>query len=110
MLAGGGDGPADWEDQTESAGPGEWRARPRYPITVPRDRVERILLGAQEDGCAVLITYAGGSEPGSLRAIHPALLFTFSRDVRSWPRYVLAFCHLRQAPRTFRIDRIREIA
>ena len=52
------------------------------------------------------MTYQGGTGPGTTeRAVDPyALVF------RSGWWYLVGYCHLRQGMRTFRVDRIRDIA
>lgn len=51
----------------------------------------------------VEIRYYGGSQPGKLRTISPAALFM----VKDMPQaYMLAYCHTRQANRTFLVEKV----
>lgn len=66
--------------------------------------LERIRRGARQQR-RIEMSYQSGSEPGvRLRQVDPyALVF------RSGWWYFVGYCHLRQAMRTFRVDRIREL-
>ena len=68
-----------------------------------KNPVTRILDAAAETSTPIRIYYFGGSEPGSSRLITPIDLL---RAGGQEAEYVRAFCHLRQANRTFRIDLI----
>ena len=81
----------------------EWRSRVQRSVSVSKSPVSRVLDTAAKTSTPVKIRYFGGSEPGASRYITPIdLLGRGSRE----PRYVRAFCHLRQTNRTFRIDLI----
>ncbi len=82
-------------------------------IADPRERVlatqvlQRIGSGNSFD-----FQYFGGSEPGKSRQVLPVLLFTTAVDDMPCgvgdpnPIYLLAWCQSRNAPRTFRLDRM----
>jgi hypothetical protein len=68
--------------------------------------------------------YTGGSAPGSVRAVHPILLFyqdyftyfqfrtddpTEYPEFNESPLYLLGWCQTRQAARTFRLDRMETV-
>lgn len=99
----------------------EWMRLPRLPlfagdlpeISDPRERelatqiLQRIRSGEPFD-----FQYFGGSKPGKSRQVLPVLLFTTTVDDMpcgggdQGPIYLLAWCQSRNAPRTFRLDRI----
>jgi hypothetical protein len=99
----------------------EWMRLPRLPwladdlpeIPDPRESelaaqiLQRIRSGASFD-----FQYFGGSEPGKSRQVLPVLLFTTAVDDMPCgvgdpnPIYLLAWCQSRNAPRTFRLDRM----
>lgn len=64
------------------------------------------LRGAIHEGRSIAITYLSGSDPQpQQRHVDPyALVYRRGR----W--YIAAHCHLRQAVRTFRVDRMQELA
>jgi predicted DNA-binding transcriptional regulator YafY len=68
-------------------------------------RLEVIRRGARRQQ-RLQMTYQGSTEPGTTeRGVDPyALVF------RSGWWYLVGYCHLRQGMRTFRVDRIRDIA
>ncbi len=65
--------------------------------------------------------YSGGTEPGAVRTVRPILLFypdycphrmfyedpTELPEFNQTPFYLLAWCQSRNAPRTFRLDRMQ---
>jgi len=73
----------------------------RHPQAVVRDRVPPELEKALQTGEAILIEYLSARGEISRRWVLPLRL-----DERSGIRYLVAYCHLRQAERSFRIDRI----
>lgn len=76
----------------------EWEGQPRTLITESSDPLARRILTAARSGSPLTITYRG--EP---RTITPLHLF----EVDDFPAtYCTAYCHLRQAGRTFRLDRM----
>ena len=107
------------DDLPESSGPLEswlrlpiqpvWH-RPDLDILDAPDHPFHLILQAIRTNAAISILYHGGSSPGSPRVISPALVFTKLRPTpanpATAPHYVLAWCHHRQALRTFRLDRI----
>ena len=99
----------------------EWLRLPRIPVLaedlpeIPdsheRELVTQILQRIRS-GNPLNFQYFGGSEPGKTRQVLPVLLFTTAVDDLPCgvgepnPMYLLAWCLLRNAPRTFRLDRI----
>lgn len=81
----------------------EWNGLPRRPVRESSDPIVLACLVAAGQGKALSIYYHGGSTPGRLRKLSPELVFQLPGHP---PRYVAGYCHLRQAPRIFRIDRI----
>lgn len=81
----------------------EWNALPRQPVRESRDPTVVACLTAANEGKALPLYYHGGSTPGRLRKVSPELVFHLPGHDQ---RYVAGYCHLRQAPRIFRIDRI----
>lgn len=80
-----------------------WKNLPRHPVTSSDHPLTATLLRAAADGRAVALYYHGGSQPGRLRRFSPELVF---RPEGLRHDYVSGFCHLRQAPRVLRVDRI----
>ena len=66
-------------------------------------RVFEPLRRGLKDGLLVEIAYPGASGENAKRRIFPEVIF---RAGETW--YVSAFCHVREEPRTFRLDRISE--
>lgn len=94
----------------------EWLSRPIQPVLDHLDMTGRIheeiinwahLRKAMHRRSSLTIHYHGGTEPGRLRRITPALVFHKLDDDGIPPLYVLAWCHLRKEHRTFRLDRMR---
>jgi len=100
-----------------------WLRLPRFPVLCDdlpriaepheRDLAARILRGIRS-GAPLDFHYLGGSEPGKSRQVLPVLIFTTSLDSSpsdsegpKKPLYLLAWCLVRNAPRTFRFDRIQ---
>ena len=81
----------------------EWNSLPRQPVLESRDPIVIACLAAADDGKPLPLYYHGGSTPGRLRKLSPELVFQLPGHT---PRYVAGYCHLRQAPRIFRIDHI----
>ena len=81
----------------------EWNALPRQPVRESRDPIVVACLAAADEGRALALYYHGGSSAGRLRKVSPELVFQLPGHAG---RYVAGYCHLRQAPRIFRIDRI----
>jgi hypothetical protein len=99
----------------------EWQRLPRLPVIsadLPQiaDPQERALaariLQRIRSGSPLDFQYFGGSEPGKLRRVLPALVFSTAVDDMPYgegvpnPTCLLAWCFTRSAPRTFRLDRI----
>jgi len=81
----------------------DWQFAPRLPCrTLPRRH--HTLLEASQCGRPVLITYLGGTAPHEPRAIIP--LHFYSVEGYEPHLYLDALCLERDAPRTFRLDRI----
>lgn len=73
------------------------------PVSAPSEHVIA-LAEASSQGERLEISYRGGSDRVTTRRIDPYGL------AKLGPWYVVAYCHLRQDLRTFRVDRIRSIA
>ena len=100
-----------------------WQRLPRLPLTRrqlaqfrdTRDNesfIAALLIHRIHIGKPVTFTYHGGSTPGQPRTALPTFLFTvptdlLNPDLAREPFYLLAHCTSRNAPRTFRLDRIR---
>ena len=81
----------------------EWRDADRVTIETSRDPLAKLLLEACRTGDGVDIIYFGGSTPGASRVIYPHRLF----KVKGYNSiYVEAYCRIRKADRTFRLDKI----
>jgi len=65
-----------------------WERRPLLPLRKGRESRETTLIAASREKQSVLITYDGGSAPGSERVISPVLLFLKPRvkDLKNWLR------------------------
>lgn len=81
----------------------KWTDRPRIPVHESDDPVTAKLLNHSVEGRPLPLFYHGGSHPGRLRHFSPDLLF---RHERGRHTYVSGFCHLQEAPRILRLDRI----
>ncbi len=111
----------------------EWKRIPRVEIT-PEDLPDHNdphqrdlaadILSRIHHGTSFAFRYLGGSDPGVVRQVLPVLLFRLDYfsyyhdrcedpadipDPDVVPFYLLAWCQTRNAPRTFRLDRIRAI-
>ncbi len=62
------------------------------------------LQEALQRGCSILLHYTSGQGVISTRRVDPIRI-----DVRMGRAYLIGFCHLRQAERSFRVDRIQSI-
>lgn len=105
----------------------EWLRIPQQPLlelsevpTTDRETAS-VLFHHIHKGTRISITYHGGTEPNTKRSITPVLLFQKIANpyalvnyptpfdpsmIEVPPTYLLAYCHLRKATRTFRLDRI----
>lgn len=65
-----------------------WERRPLLPLRTGRNSRESALIAASHGKQSALITYDGGSTPGSERVISPVLLFLKPRvkDLKEWLR------------------------
>ena len=81
----------------------EWADRPRIPVQDANDPLTASLLMHSAEGQPLPLFYFGGSHPGRLRRFSPDLVF---RHERGRHLYVTGYCHLEQAPRILRLDRI----
>ena len=81
----------------------EWNALPRLPVRASRDRVIAHSLAMAAAGQPMSFYYHGGHSPGRLRKVSPELVFRLPGHDHA---YLSGYCHLRHAPRVFRIDRI----
>lgn len=82
----------------------EWQAAKRIPIVESHDELERRVLRAIRVGEAVSIVYAGGTRPGEVRRVRPAMLY---RVEGFGGAYLTGYCEARGDIRTFRLDRVR---
>ena len=73
----------------------------RHATAVVQDRIPPELEKALQTGEAILIEYLSARGEVSRRWVLPLRL-----DERSGTRYLVAYCHLRRAERSFRLDRI----
>ncbi len=91
-------------------GPGDddplqnWLGRPHLPVLVLDEEPGAQIILAMLHRAAVAFTYYGGSTPGKLRTVRPSEVFRLEED---GPVYVRAWCEIRRAERTFRLDRAR---
>lgn len=90
--------PAERDRATELAG----RLRTRARAGSARPAVARVLDEAVRQRTVIALTYRDAEGSVTRRAVEPAALATTNGH---W--YLLGFCRLRDAPRWFRIDRIR---
>lgn len=81
----------------------EWAELPRIPVHESDDSIVTALLSNALQGRPLPLYYQGGSQPGRLRRFSPELVF---RHEHGRHIYVSGFCHLREAPRILRVDRI----
>lgn len=99
----------------------EWLRLPRLPVVSvdlpqiadPQERdLAALILQRIRSGRPFDFQYFGGSEPGKLRCVLPVLVFTTALDDLPCdagdpnPLYLLGWCQSRNAPRTFRLDRM----
>ena len=103
----------------------EWMRQPRLNL-LPGDlpsipdpdqrEVATQILRRMQSGTPFPFRYFGGSQPGTRRQVLPVMLFTTddedaaSLEFELGPIYLLAWCQSRNAPRTFRLDRMRTAA
>lgn len=82
----------------------EWLQAPRLPILESADLKERFFIRALRLNRPVGFAYLGGSQAGSVRHVHPVLLY----HVQGYPSaYLTGYCETRQEVRTFRLDRVQ---
>ena len=113
---------------------GEWRRIPRLEIAPedlpdhndPHQRaLAEDIFPRIRNGTPYTFRYLGGSQPGGVRTVLPVQLFRLDYfsyfyyrcddpadipDPDVVPFYLLAWCQARNAPRTFRLDRMRAIS
>jgi predicted DNA-binding transcriptional regulator YafY len=80
-----------------------WRDLPRTPLARSDDPMTDSLCHAAAMRRDVTILYDGGSQPGASRRISPLGVFKVEGYLGV---YVNAVCHVRNADRTFRVERI----
>ena len=81
----------------------EWLTSARIPLLKSDDPTERFFLRALNLKEPVTFAYYGGEHPGTIRQVHPVLLYR----VQGYPAaYLTAYCLERQEIRVFRLDRI----
>ena len=110
-----------WVSETDPEWLTDWLRLPRRPllredlqqIPVPGQRqLAAQILRRMRSGTPFPFLYFGGSDPGTRRQVLPVMLFTTAADTAPCqselgPVYLLAWCQSRNAPRTFRLDRMR---
>ena len=105
----------------------EWLRLPMLPVVSEADlegchdqhvlNVASRIRAGFGGGEALVFRYHGGSEPGRVRSVLPVLLFrkfdpagsdggTKPLVTTPGPIYLLAHCRIREAARTFRLDRM----
>ncbi|MFV0416753.1 MAG: WYL domain-containing protein [Chthoniobacterales bacterium] len=82
----------------------KWQSAARQPVRSSLDPLINHLLYAAENEQKIAINYEGGSHFGETRRISPGLIFRCEGYSGTW---VDAYCHTREAQRTFAIERIR---
>jgi hypothetical protein len=89
-----------------------WRRRPRHPLWEAGHPDVVALIRAAELSLPVRLVYFGGSTPGLARWFTPSLVFQvheMEAEDAFAPVYVSGWCHVRQAHRTLRLDRLQLI-
>lgn len=90
-------------------GPGElvrWREAKRSLLATVNTPTLKTLAEAAAAGERLVVRYYGGTQWGAPREITPGALF---RVEGFWPTYLEAFCHDRQAMRTFVVERMEVV-
>ena len=80
-----------------------WRTLPRTPLSDSDDPFAAAIIRAAAARRDLWIVYEGGGNPGESRKISPLGVFTVEGRAGT---YAEAFCHKREARRTFRVERI----
>jgi len=83
-----------------------WRNQPRTPLTDSDDPFAAAIIRAAAARRELWIVYEGGGNPGESRKISPLGVFTVEGRAGT---YAEAFCHKREARRTFRVERISSV-
>jgi len=83
-----------------------WRNLPRTALTSSDDPFAAAMIRAAAARRDLWIVYQGGSNPGESRKVTPLGVFTVEGYAGI---YVEAFCHKRDARRTFRVERIASV-
>ena len=78
-----------------------WMKARRTPVFESSDPVVQFLIWSVLNQQPVEFKYWGGSEPGRLRSVMPALVFHVENSVKL---YLAGYCHVRQQERVFRVD------
>lgn len=92
---------APWTDDPELLA--RWRQAQRRLVLESSDATVSRLLQAIHAGERIDVRYSAVSDAGALRALTPGAVFT----VEGYPEvYLSAFCHERQAIRTFAVSRM----
>ncbi len=81
----------------------QWQESPRKEISESYDETLQTLIENAQKKQDFALYYHAGSHPGQLRRVSP--LCVFRVECRDFT-YLLAHCHLRDAQRTFRVDRL----
>ena len=80
-----------------------WRSKNRRSVDFSHHDITQMLIEATTGRVTVSMYYHGGSDRGRFRKFTPECVF---RTANSAVTYVSGFCHLRQAYRVLRTDRI----
>ena len=84
-----------------------WKELPETPpdqLWISSDRNAKAIYNAIKDNYKLEIVYSEGEDPTTKRIIEPRKLFD-----RAGNHYLDAYCHLRNGPRIFRVDKIVSI-
>lgn len=81
----------------------DWLERPHLPVWIIDEEPGAQILLAMLKRVAVQFCYLGGSTPGEARTVRPLEVFRVRPE---GPIYVRAWCEVRNAERTFRLDRV----
>ena len=81
----------------------QWQEAPRKEISESYNETLQALIENCQQKQDFALYYHAGSHPGQLRRVTPLCVFRVKSGDFT---YLLAHCHLRDAQRTFRVDRL----
>jgi len=106
LGTGGSEAPAPLKSSPDNAAWDWWRNLKRIPLTASDDQLTALFIRAAAARRSLWVVYHGGSRSGESRKVSPLGVF----GVEGYEGiYVAAFCHERNAERTFRVDRITAV-